>query len=191
MDALHPFRNTYKLFAVTIYLWVIHCKFAMAVPCLKCISKAVWSVIYPKGQTCLPKYLIETVYILLCFLKDSGYKEASHYWMKDKETISFGFDSLWYFWIIFKARTSQLKKGSPNKTVINVSHCSHCYRGTKGFKISETCWDICAQFLYTMQKVQNIMGNLILKGCQSRSMLWRVSYGSDQFIKKASELFYP
>lgn len=66
----------------------------MAVPCLKCISKAVWCIIYPEGQTGQSKYLIETVYILICLQKDSGYKEASHYWMKDKETISFGFDSL-------------------------------------------------------------------------------------------------
>jgi len=89
--------------------------------------------------------------------------------MKGQENISFGFDSLWYFWIIFKTRTSQLKKkGSLNKILINVSLC---YHGTKGFKVSETRWDICAQFLYTMQKVQNIMGNLMLKGCQSRPML--------------------
>lgn len=66
----------------------------MAVKVLKYISKAVWSVIYPKGQTCLPKYLMETMYILIRFKKDSGYKEPSLYWMKDKETISFGFDSL-------------------------------------------------------------------------------------------------
>lgn len=157
----------------------------MVVPFLKCISKAVWAAIYPKSQTCPSEGLIKSMHILICLI----------FWLlRDLSVVDEGsrnyflwICSLWYFWIIFKTRTSQLKKkGSLNKSLINVSHC---YRGTKGFKVSETCWDICAQFLYTMQKVQNIMGNLILKGCQSRSMLWRVSYGSDQFIKKASELF--
>lgn len=36
---------------------------------------------------------------------------------------------------------------------------------------------------------QNILGNLVLKGCQSRSTLGRLARGSEQFIKqKASEL---
>lgn len=171
----------------------------MVVPFLKCTSNAVWAVIYPKGLTCLSESVIGSLHILLSLqiFQKIFKKSLTSGWRIKK---LFPLDSFWYFWIIFKIRASQFKKkrkqnktpkkthqtGSLNKILINVSHC---YHETKGFKVSKTCWDICAQFLHTMQKVQNIMGNLILKGCQSRSMLRKVSYGSDQILKNSLNCF--
>lgn len=177
-----------------VHLWFTPCNATTVVPFLKCISNAVWAVIYPKGLTCPSEDVIGSLHILLSLqiFQRIFKKSLTSGWRIKK---LFPLDSFWYFWIIFKIRASQFKKktkqkhhqtGSLNKILINVSHC---YRETKGFKVSETCRDICAQFLHTMQKVQNIMGNLILKGCQSRSMLRKVSYGSDQILKNPLNCF--
>lgn len=64
----NSFKNTNELFVATIHLWVIHCNFAAIIPFLKCLSKAVWTVIYPKGHIYLSEGPNETMCVPICLI---------------------------------------------------------------------------------------------------------------------------